>query len=100
MLDVVRNRSITVEVADVIGRNADVIEIDTGALGQVTRSIGEEADTCTALFELGARSLIDGHVEARISKQQRAGQATERTANDGDSTVGYHSRSGVTVCRR
>ena len=77
MITVVRDTAVAVQVPDVIGSDAHIVERDIGAFDQVTVCRLEEADPCTALFKLVRRSLPDRDVVTCIAQQTSRGQPTE-----------------------
>src|SRR2546426_3357229 len=90
---VVDNPVLAVEVANVISRDADLVEVDARPLRQVTVASRQEADAGTALLKLRSRALVDSDVEAKFAKEQGRRQPTERAPDDGDAGGADHGAS-------
>src|SRR6266566_3748822 len=92
---VVDNPVLAVEVANVISRDADLVEVDARPLCQVTVASRQEADASTALLKLRSRTLVDIDVEAKFAEEQGRRQPTERAPYDGDADGADHGLPNI-----
>jgi hypothetical protein len=73
----VNDAALAVEIADVLRGYADLVQIDSRALRQVSVAGRQEADAGTPLLKLCPRSFVDGHVETEVAQEKGGSEPTQ-----------------------
>ena len=88
--DVVGDGAVAREVPDALGGDADVVEVDVGALDEIAGAVREETDPRAALFQHGAGTFVDGDVEPGVAQDERRREPSQRPTDDRDPAGRHH----------
>src|SRR5207249_1709132 len=87
--------ALAVEVADVFGGDAHLVEVEVRPLDQVAVAGRQEADAGPSLLQLGARSLVNGDVVAKLAQEQCCREASQGAPDDRDARGADHGAPNI-----